>query len=242
MRIAALTYTFTTPKIYAGLQTLHAHGFCPSLVLAAPPVKLNFYKSKIPVARATILPAYPVPQIAETLGAAYLECPHNSPEACNAMREHGIDVAVILGARILKAPLIESVPLGIINLHPGILPINRGLDNLKWAVLLDMPQGATAHFIDTRIDAGRLIERGEVPVFRSDTVFDVFDRIQEEERKLLLKSLCLLKAGVRDFREIEQGPYRKSVPPELEADFPRLFELYKERRDPTGFTKPSVER
>ena len=40
---------------------------------------------------------------------------------------------------------------GIINIHPGLLPENRGLDNIKWALYHNMPQGLTVNFIRKRL-------------------------------------------------------------------------------------------
>lgn len=234
MRVAALTYTFGTPKTELGLYALARHGYTPELIIAAPPVELTFYKSKIRTAPQHI-PTEPPKQLAWHYKARYVEAPHNSGEACAAMRAHKIDVAVILGARILKAPIIQSARIGILNLHPGILPINRGLDNVKWAVLLDMPQGATAHLIDTRVDSGRIVAVKEVPVYPDDTLMDIQIRIQAEERHLMIRALDDFY-NHPDYRGIisihPPGEYRHSVPPELELTLEDAFWRYKTRLSP----------
>ena len=40
-----------------------------------------------------------------------------------------------LGARILKPSAFSPFRKGVMNMHPGILPDNRGLDTIKWAIL-----------------------------------------------------------------------------------------------------------
>ena len=41
------------------------------------------------------------------------------------------DLGIILGSRIIKN-IINKFKIGILNMHPGILPYNRGLDTHKW--------------------------------------------------------------------------------------------------------------
>ena len=67
--------------------------------------------------------------------------------------------AVLGDTRILKQPIIDTVPRGIVNLHPGILPTVRGNNPYIWAVALGLPQGATAHFIDRGVDTGPILRR-----------------------------------------------------------------------------------
>ena len=79
---------------------------------------------------------------------------HNSTETLKIIKKNKLDLGVILGARILKKEIINAFKIGIINMHPGILPENRGLDNIKWSVVKNLPIGVTSHFIDPRIDMG----------------------------------------------------------------------------------------
>lgn len=229
MRIAALTYTFSTPKIEAGVHHLVASGFKPDLILAAPPVHLDFYRSKIRVAPQAI-PTMSPADLAAGHGIACHTTSHDSIRAVEIFREYEIDVAVILGARILKKPLIEATSIGILNMHPGKLPGNRGLDNLKHAIFLGLPQFVTGHLIDHRIDRGRYVYGEECGIMKDDTLMDVHLRLQALERKVMVNCLKILKRGDRRFPVIEEGVYRQAVPPEQEAGLMEAFDKYRENR------------
>lgn len=229
MRIAALTYTFSTPKIEAGVHHLVASGFKPDVILAAPPVHLDFYRSKVRIAPQAI-PTMSPSDLALGHGIPFHTAPHDSIRAVEIFREYEIDVAVILGARILKRPLIEAATIGILNAHPGKLPENRGLDNMKWATLLGLPQFVTGHLIDHRIDRGREVYAEECLVVKGDTLMDVHLRLQALERKVMVNCLKILKRGDRRFPEIGAGVYRQAVPPEQEAGLMEAFEKYTEVR------------
>ena len=56
---------------------------------------------------------------------------------------------------------IKGLSKGIINFHPGLIPEARGLDTPQWCIYDGIPLGVTSHFIDSKVDAGRIIERVE---------------------------------------------------------------------------------
>ena len=56
-------------------------------------------------------------------------------EEFRLIKKHNLDIGIILGARILSKQIIDAFSIGIVNLHPGILPENRGLDNVKWSII-----------------------------------------------------------------------------------------------------------
>ena len=65
---------------------------------------------------------------------------------------------------IFKPDLIDRIPLGIVNVHPGPLPGYRGLFAPFWQILHGERQlGCTAHVIDPGIDTGDIIGIARVP-------------------------------------------------------------------------------
>ena len=84
-----------------------------------------------------------------------------STEALAFAREFEPDVIVSLCHQILKEPLISLAPLGVVNVHPGVLPEFRGIQPYFWELSEGAPHaGATLHLIeDERIDAGGVLGR-----------------------------------------------------------------------------------
>ena len=73
--------------------------------------------------------------------------------------------ATILGdVRILNKGIINATRGNIINVHPGYLPIAPGNNPYVWAVLHNLPQGVTCHFIDEGIDTGPIILRRKLNI------------------------------------------------------------------------------
>ena len=77
--------------------------------------------------------------------------------------------------RKLTRSLLSSVPHGVVNVHPGLLPEYRGCSAVKWALFNDARIGNTAHFMDEGYDTGPIIatewyefaRRSDYPTIRS---------------------------------------------------------------------------
>lgn len=228
MNIAALVYDFPHKKSQEGIFELHLNDLRPRIVVAAPRVDLSFYQSKERIAPRGLHYSHPR-DVCRCLSLPYVVADHNSGSCARLLKDWGIDLAIILGARIIKQPTIAACKIGVLNMHPGILPHNRGLDNLKWSILEDLPIGVTTHLIDEQIDRGRLVCKRNVPVYYDDNLRDVFLRQQDIERQEMLRALEHLKADpkVGKLPRLGAGTYYGAVPPLFESGLGRAWEKYK---------------
>ena len=229
MKIGVFAYNFKHWKTQVGLFNLCMSGNKPDVIFASDPVDLNFYRSKIRVSPKDQFLWHPR-EIANYFGIDYRVVVHNSEETSDLVKSYNLDVGVILGARILKPVAFRSFKLGVINMHPGVLPENRGLDNLKWAILKNLPQGVTSHLIDEKIDRGLLLIRKEITVYKDDTLVDLHVRIQNLEQSMMIDSLDFLKNREEELPSLEKGSYHKSVPEEMEKTLMEKFKEYKNMR------------
>jgi methionyl-tRNA formyltransferase len=71
------------------------------------------------------------------------------------------DVVITLFHQIVRERLIGLPRLGVVNIHPGLIPEFRGIQPYFWELSEGSARaGATVHFIeDERIDAGRILGR-----------------------------------------------------------------------------------
>ena len=233
MNVGVFVYNFPHWKTQVGLQNLILAGYKPKIALAADPVSLNFYRSKIRTTPKDLFLWHPL-EICERHGIPYEVVKHNSRETSGLVKKYNLDVGVILGARILSPIAFDNFTHGVINMHPGILPENRGLDNIKWAIMKDMPQGVTTHLIDSKIDRGHMILQEEISIYNDDSLVDVQIRVQNLEQKLMVKSLHLLEDNPQSVTALSSGTYHKSLPPEKEKDLLEYFKTYRKARSTQG--------
>ena len=99
---------------------------------------------------------------------------HNSESCVNLVRSFGIDLLVNGGTpRILKHGILHAAPLGVLNVHPGVLPQFRGATCVEWSIYLDEPIGNTVHVMTEAIDEGPIVEIERCPVVPGERYIDV---------------------------------------------------------------------
>ncbi|MBX3089353.1 MAG: hypothetical protein KF772_02065 [Cryobacterium sp.] len=225
--LVAFTYSFEHKKSYEGLMRLVTAGQVPDLVVAAGFKKLGISHSPTRVSPQGL--RFPTArEVCERFSVEYMEVDHDSPELIAELAQRSPSVGVILGARILKDKLISAFTKGIINLHPGVLPENRGLDNLKWAITRGLPQGVTSHLIDSKIDRGALLKIRLIDVYEDDSLLDVFLRIQNLEMEMLPESIKSVEAtSVIDLESLGVGEYHGTMDAEMDRFVVEVFPSYK---------------
>lgn len=216
--IVAFVYDFPHFKSAQGLFALKRAGFHDVLCVAAPWRKLSMAESPFQFRTVDMADAHHPRECAEALGYAYEAIPHED------VRLPAGSVGLILGARILPRAVVESGP--IVNLHPGLLPENRGLDTLKWAVHDGLPQAVSIHRIDARIDRGALLHTEIVAVHENDSPADIYNRLMWAQIALVPRAVSLARApGV----PVEAGAYRKPMTLAEDVETMRRFTAYKVR-------------
>ncbi len=72
--------------------------------------------------------------------------------------EQKADFVVCYGYRnILKKPFLDQYKNRVVNIHPSLLPWNRGAHPNFWSWFDDTPKGTSIHYVDEGIDTGQII-------------------------------------------------------------------------------------
>lgn len=114
------------------------------------------------------------------------------------LQEWQPDVIVLAGfMRVLSADFIEDSVAPMINLHPSLLPIYRGLDTHTRAIQAGERQhGCSIHLVTAELDAGQVLTQGLLDIHPKDTPDSLQKRVQKIEHQLLPWTLLLLAKGV----------------------------------------------
>lgn len=114
-----------------------------------------------------------------------------------ALDAHGIEFICLAGfMRVLTDGFVERWAGRMINIHPSLLPLFRGVHThrraLEEGVLV---HGCTVHFVVPELDAGPIIAQAAVPVVPGDTEESLAARILVQEHLLYPKALRMICDG-----------------------------------------------
>ena len=114
-------------------------------------------------------------------------------EACilNDLNKEKINIICLAGfMRVLTANFIKKFKGKIINIHPSLLPKYKGLNTHQRALEnKEKYSGCTVHFVNSKLDAGKIILQKKVKIFKNDTSEKLSKRILKQEHLLYPKAL-----------------------------------------------------
>jgi formyltetrahydrofolate-dependent phosphoribosylglycinamide formyltransferase len=121
------------------------------------------------------------------------------------------DWVVLAGwMHILSATFVGRFPYRVVNLHPALPGKFPGAHAIEEAFAAfqrgEIKQtGCMVHLVpDEAVDAGPVIGTAEVPIYRTDTLEMLANRMHQVEHKLLVQSLHRLTIGDEDIDDDDE--------------------------------------
>ena len=105
-------------------------------------------------------------------------------------------ICVACFSRRIPSALLRLPRLGCLNVHPSLLPDNRGPDPLFWTFRNgDTQTGATVHIMDEGLDSGPIVAQRAIPVEEGITQAELEWTCATMGGELLVEALCGLAEG-----------------------------------------------
>ena len=107
-------------------------------------------------------------------------------KAINELKKNNIHLICLAGfMKILSKNFINNFKGKILNIHPSLLPKYKGLNTHKKAIKnKDKYSGCTVHFVNSRLDSGKIINQKKVIISKLDTPKTLAKKILIQEHKL----------------------------------------------------------
>lgn len=111
---------------------------------------------------------------------------------------------------ILPKAIVEIPRLGSINVHMGLLPQYRGANGIQRALINgEAKTGVTLHYMDSGVDTGPMIARGDYPITAEDDIISLMIKSKYAGEVLL----------DRLWRDIVTGKAPRMKQDESQADY-----------------------
>ena len=109
------------------------------------------------------------------------------------LQQNEVELIILAGyMRILGEEFANQYSGRMINLHPSLLPLYKGLDTYNRALQSgDKEIGASIHFVTAGLDSGPVIAQVKIPVQPGDDAASLKTRLGPLEHKLLVATVDL---------------------------------------------------
>ena len=125
------------------------------------------------------------------------------------------DVFVVASfGKILKRDVLEIPPMGVIGVHPSLLPRLRGSSPIQSAILNDEKEtGVSLFIIDEKVDHGPVLSEERIAIDEKDNYTTLQEKLAELSSEMLIEMLP----------KITDGKIKSEIQDELMATFTKKF-------------------
>ncbi len=104
----------------------------------------------------------------------------------NELKKNKIELICLAGfMKIISKNFIKNFKGKILNIHPSLLPKYKGLNTHQRAIKnKDRYSGCTVHFVNSKLDSGKIILQKKVKILKKDTPDSLAKKILAQEHKL----------------------------------------------------------
>jgi formyltetrahydrofolate-dependent phosphoribosylglycinamide formyltransferase len=175
--------------------------------IADPAYEIVLVGSNVPDARGLVL--------ARRFGLETWALSHKAHERAafdrlldEQLRAHDVEVIALAGyMRLLSPSFIQAWDGRILNIHPSLLPLYKGLDTHRRALLAgDEYGGCSVHIVTEELDDGPVLAQSPVKILPRDDPDSLAARVLEAEHQLYPPTL---DAFCRRLRAQSSSPARE---------------------------------
>ncbi|MEX2246495.1 MAG: methionyl-tRNA formyltransferase [Dehalococcoidia bacterium] len=189
------------------------------LIMSEHEVVAVYTQPDRPVGRGRRLTPPPVKALAIERGLEVRQpASISAADSVEALRRFTPDIGVIAAyGQILRPPVLDVPPLGILNVHASLLPRWRGAAPIPAAILAgDAETGATIMKVVRELDAGPVLASVVIPIGANDTTASLTPHIAEAGAELLLDVLPKWERGEID--AVEQDATLATYAPQIRKE------------------------
>jgi len=182
---------FGTPEFAVPtLKALNKADFCDVLkVITQPDKPIGRHHSKL-------IPS-PIKQLAKKAGISVTDKFTKNDAQLGVLVAYG---------NIIPKKVIDSFPLGILNIHPSLLPKYRGSSPIQSVILnQDKETGITIMKLDNKMDHGPIVAQAIIKLNQTETTGELHNKLAQIGADLMIKILPDYIAGKIKIKEQDES-------------------------------------
>lgn len=163
---------------------------------------------------ATIMPsqkarrAHSIAQLCRANGIPYQQVknPNNAEFLAGVKQRASALIVSVACPYILKGPILQSAPLGCINIHNAPLPKYKGMMPVFWQMYHgERKIGLTIHYMAAKVDEGAAILQDELEINPGESLDNLIRRSKRYGAHCMAKVLRQIQNKERSVLDLDQG-------------------------------------
>ena len=137
----------------------------------------------------------------------------NDDDAVETLRKAKLDWLYVIGwSQMAKAEVLSTPRLGVVGIHPTLLPEGRGRASIPWAIIKGLDEtGVTMFKLDEGMDTGPILGQVRLPIAADETSTTLYEKVVGAHRRLIRFTYPGIADGT--IRLVEQDHSRAAVWP-----------------------------
>ena len=92
--------------------------------------------------------------------------------------------------KILSKKIIKKYKNKILNIHPSLLPMYKGLNTHRRVIQnKEKFTGCTVHLVNSKLDSGKIILQKKIKIFKKDNENTLEKRVLKVENQIYTKAI-----------------------------------------------------
>jgi len=173
--------------------------------------------------------------------------PKSKNEILDILKKHPASIAVLVAyGKIVPKEVIEFFDIGIVNIHPSLLPKYRGPSPIETAILNgDKKTGVSLMKLVSQMDAGPIYDQESVDISNNPTKFEIYQNITKSAINLLKQHLEKIALGLDKptLQNDRQATFTYIIPKSdglLDASAETSINLFNKIRAYQFYPKPKI--
>ena len=121
----------------------------------------------------------------------------NDVEVLESIKKMELDWLFIIGwSQIAGQAVLDAPKLGVLGMHPTLLPNGRGRAAIPWAILKCLDQtGVTLFKLDCGVDTGPIADQYVIPLSPDSSASELYSAVNEAHVQLIKRVMPKIIAG-----------------------------------------------
>ncbi|MGB0757039.1 MAG: methionyl-tRNA formyltransferase [Patescibacteria group bacterium] len=168
-----------------------------------------------PKGRGKHITPTPVAHVAQKKNIPVIKSSKITPDVLEKIKSYNCPLGVVVAyGALLPQELLDIFPMGVLNIHPSLLPKYRGASPLQGPILAgDKKTGVSIMLLDSGLDSGPILLQESIQIEPHDTVKTIHNVLAKKGALLLLQAIDGLVDGtlVSQDQDHEKATFTKKI-------------------------------